>query len=182
MKIEKLPDFAKPFKTKGYDVRLVKNKYQLFKVSSSRVEGKSYPVLKQEYVGTIDPVKGLIPKKLPVDKTDAMVEYGLSHFILKHFKRRLVRSTYTGCTNVVIILGIIHFMYGHTEERFIRLSYLFNTYRKEPEPTNIKVSKRVLTISEKIDSFLKEMFTDDADRDYLIAVLRSYKVNAVDDQ
>ena len=50
MKLELLPDFAKPFKTKGYDVRLVKNSYQLFRVTSKRVEGKKYPVLSQEYI------------------------------------------------------------------------------------------------------------------------------------
>ena len=47
MKKELLPDFAKPYKTKGFDVRLVRGCYQLFKISSKRVEGKSYPVLTQ---------------------------------------------------------------------------------------------------------------------------------------
>ena len=31
MKIDLLPDFAKPYKTKGFDVRLVRGSYQLFK-------------------------------------------------------------------------------------------------------------------------------------------------------
>ena len=38
MKLELLPDFAKPFKTKGYDVRLVKNSYQLFRLVSSKLQ------------------------------------------------------------------------------------------------------------------------------------------------
>ena len=67
MKKELLPDFAKPYKTKGFDVRLVRGCYQLFKISSKRVEGKSYPVLTQIYIGTIDPVKGLVEKKLSSD-------------------------------------------------------------------------------------------------------------------
>ena len=50
MKKELLPDFAKPYKTKGYDVRLVRGCYQLFKISSKRVEGKSYPVLTQTLI------------------------------------------------------------------------------------------------------------------------------------
>ena len=45
IKIDLLPDFAKPYKTKSYDVRLVRGSYQLFKVTSKRVEGKKYPVL-----------------------------------------------------------------------------------------------------------------------------------------
>ena len=57
MKIDLLPDFAKPYKTKGFDVRLVRGSYQLFKVTSKRVEGKKYPVLEQSYIGTIDPDK-----------------------------------------------------------------------------------------------------------------------------
>jgi len=65
MKKELLPDFAKPYKTKGFDVRLVRGCYQLFKISSKRVEGKSYPVLTQIYIGTIDPVKGLVETQLP---------------------------------------------------------------------------------------------------------------------
>ena len=76
MKLELLPDFAKPFKTKGFDVRLVKNSYQLFRVTSKRVEGKKHPVLSQEYIGTIDPGKGLLPKKVLVKAgaNDAFVE------------------------------------------------------------------------------------------------------------
>ena len=31
MKLDLLPDFAKPFKTKGFDVRLVRGSYQLDK-------------------------------------------------------------------------------------------------------------------------------------------------------
>lgn len=66
MKLDLLPDFAKPFKTKGFDVRLVRGSYQLFKVSSKRVEGKKYPVLEQSYIGTIDPDKGYYLKRFPL--------------------------------------------------------------------------------------------------------------------
>ena len=66
MKLDLLPDFAKPFKTKGFDVRLVRGSYQLFKVSSKRVEGKKYPVLEQSYIGTIDLVRGYYLKKFPL--------------------------------------------------------------------------------------------------------------------
>ena len=49
MTINDLPDFAKKYKTKGYDVRYVNGTYVLFKVSSKRVPDKKYPVLVQEY-------------------------------------------------------------------------------------------------------------------------------------
>ena len=122
MKKELLPDFAKPYKTKGFDVRLVRGCYQLFKISSKRVEGKSYPVLTQIYIGTIDPVKGLVEKKLSSDELPALVEYGLSNFILKHFKRDLLRSMYNINSEYLLILAVTYFMYGHFEERFVKLS------------------------------------------------------------
>ena len=80
MKLEKLPDFAKPFKKKGFDISKSGNRYQLFQVSSKRVEGKQYPVATRTYIGTIDPVKGLIPKKVDPQKqsSEEFVEYGLS--------------------------------------------------------------------------------------------------------
>ena len=109
MKKELLPDFAKPYKTKGFDVRLVRGCYQLFKISSKRVEGKSYPVLTQIYIGTIDPVKGLVEKKLSSDELTSLVEYGLSNFILKHFKRDLIRSMYNINSEYLLILAVTYF-------------------------------------------------------------------------
>ena len=53
MKLEDLPEFVKPYKVKGYDVRKRGNRYVLFKISSQRVKDKKYPVLKQEYIGVI---------------------------------------------------------------------------------------------------------------------------------
>ena len=41
MRIDLLPDFAKPFKTKGYDVRKKDNQYYLYKITSKNVEGKN---------------------------------------------------------------------------------------------------------------------------------------------
>ena len=51
-------------------------------------------MLSQEYIGTIDPVKGLLPKKVVVKTgvNDALVEYGLSYFMYKRFNRELKRS------------------------------------------------------------------------------------------
>ena len=42
MKKELLPDFAKPYKTKGFDVRLVRGCYQLFKISSKHCIWKAF--------------------------------------------------------------------------------------------------------------------------------------------
>ena len=37
MKLEQLPDFAKPYKKRGYDVRLIYGRYQLFRHTSRKV-------------------------------------------------------------------------------------------------------------------------------------------------
>ena len=125
MKIQDLPDFAKPYKTKGYDVKLSKNSYQLFRITSVRIEGKKFPQPQATYIGTIDPIKGLIPKKIetkqqyPIDT----VEFGLSDFVIRHFKHQVSRSIYN-CSRKLFYMGVIYFLYGHIEERFVRLSYV----------------------------------------------------------
>ena len=181
MKLELLPDFAKPFKTKGYDVRLVKNSYQLFRVTSKRVEGKKYPVLSQEYIGTIDPVKGLLPKKVVVKTgvNDALVEYGLSYFMYKRFNRELKRSLFNAGGNATPLtkLAIIKFIYGHCEERFVRLTYLGRDFEFLPLYTQPSYLKRIDKLLAKIQQLFTLLVPDHADRDYLIALLRDIKIS-----
>ncbi len=185
MRLDKLPEFARPYKTKGFDVRLVGNSYQLFKISSQRVPGKKYPQLKQEYVGVIDPERGLIPSRKSTgttsDKPSPMVEYGLSDFILTHFKRDLSRLQFNDPNKMqFIVLSIIHFIYGHTSERFIKLSYLSRLYEPTEKINGELKSNKVVRLSSRIATFMAQMFPDAEDRDYLITLLRDCKVS-VDD-
>lgn len=179
MKKEDLPDFAKPYKTKGYDVRLVRGSYQLFKISSKRVPEKSYPVLIQEYVGTIDPDKGLIPKKITSEKASAFVEYGLSHFILSSYQSELLAACNFDNSESIqtVYIGIVKFMYGHTQQRFIELTYLQTMIKPCPELKSSSSAKRVAKVASKIASLLKEDIPDTADRDYLIAALKDIKAD-----
>ncbi|WP_044122015.1 ISAs1 family transposase, partial [Anaerobiospirillum succiniciproducens] len=179
MKKEDLPEFAKPYKTKGYDVRLVRGAYQLFKISSKRVPEKSYPVLIQEYVGTIDPEKGLIPKKITTNKASAFVEYGLSHFILSRYKSELLQACNFDNSESIqsVYMGIVKFMYGHTQQRFIDLSYLQTMIKPCPELKGSSSAKRVAKVASKIASLLKEDIPDTADRDYVIAALKDIKAD-----
>ena len=174
MRIDLLPDFAKSYKTKDYDVRLVRGSYQLFKVTSKRVEG----MLEQSYVGTIAPDKGLLPKKLSPSESPTLVEYGLSTFIFKYLKRKVQRSMFNhSCSEQSFILGVILFMYGHTQERFIRLSYLSKSFTKSPEVTSDTAKSRIKKIASLIKTCFEELIPDDADRDYLIVLLRELKVD-----
>ena len=86
MKKELLPDFAKPYKTKGYDVRLVRGCYQLFKISSKRVEGKSYPVLTQTLIVKI--VCDIYLKNLKLISFFLFKEpvFGVSHYNLLNLR------------------------------------------------------------------------------------------------
>lgn len=177
MKLDLLPDFAKPYKTKGFDVRLVRGSYQLFKVSSKRVEGKKYPVLEQTYIGTIDPDKGLLPKKVS-SLTPTLVEYGLSHFIRCNFKRKIQRSMFNhSCPEQSFILGVILFMYGHIQDRFIRLSYLSKDFTKTPDVTGPAAINRIKKIAVLIKSCLEDAIPNEADRDYILVLLRDLKVD-----
>ena len=177
MKLEALPDFAKPFKTRGYDVRLVRGHYQLFKISSHREAGKKHPVLQQTYIGTIDPVKGLVDKKVPLKSTYTLVEYGLSAFILQHLKRKLQRAMFNGVSEQLLKAGIIYFMYGHIEMRFVRLSYLSKGYDETaPELNAPSTLQYVSKVAANIEFYLGCLIYDKSDRDYLLNVLRDIKV------
>lgn len=173
MKKEHLPAFAQPYKTRGYDVRLVGSSYQLFRITSKRVPDKSYPVLVQTYLGTIDPQKGLIPKK---DDSIEPVEFGLSDFIIRHFKRTLMRSVFNG-TAAQVYLGIVYFLYGNVQERFVEMTYVRRYLEQVPQISGPNALKRIKKISELINKHLCDLIPNEDDRLYLIAKLRDIKVN-----
>ena len=180
MKLDLLPDFAKPYKKKGYDIRFVNNKYQLFKISSKRVVNKKYPILVKEYIGTIDSSKGLILKK-PTLSSD-LVEYGFSNFILSKYKRMLIRSIFNGSNDSIglIYLAIINFMYKHYEERFINLSYLSNYKEKYESFLKLNIESRVNNLTNRIESLLDTVINNKDDKDFLIESLKNIKVSRLD--
>lgn len=183
MRIDQLPDFAKPYKTKGYDVRLVRNRYQRYKISSKRVPGKKYPVLVQEYLGTIDPVKGFIPKQpktAAAQNSANLVEYGLSDFIIRQFESTLLRSVVS--STELLYRGILSYMYGHAYDRFAKLSYLSRQLKPIPEPESASELKFVTEIAQKIAELMTALIPDQADRDYVVIRLRDLKVSIKDER
>ncbi len=179
MKKEDLPDFAKPFKKSGYDVRLSGSRYQLFKITSTRVEGLKYPKLLQEYIGTIDPEKGLIKKKPRTKAEDklvvAMVEFGLSNFLLRHFKRNLMRSA-LNLSAPLLYLAIVYYLYGFIEERFIRLTYIQKFLTDEQPTLDPNALECIKHLAGKIGELMAGLIADPADRAYLEQRLRDIKV------
>ncbi len=138
MKLEDLPDFAKPFKKKGYDVRKQGESYFLYKISSHRVPGKKYPVLDQEYIGIIESSGVLINKKEypreEEEKTHVWLEYGLSSFIMKKYKRALLRSLFNGSAEKnkpLVVLAVVKYVFGSTSDTAVDCCYLAKGMREE---------------------------------------------------
>lgn len=116
MKIDDIPDFAKPYKKKGYDVRRSGSAYRLVRITSKRVAGKSYPVLVQEYIGTILEDGSLRRKASVVPHSGIYQEFGLSDFLMRRHKRALLRSIYGYSGDAVavpmVMLAIVHYVFG----------------------------------------------------------------------
>ncbi|MGN1393779.1 MAG: hypothetical protein ACI4V7_07075 [Succinivibrionaceae bacterium] len=133
-------------------------------------------MLTQEYIGTIDPDKGLLPKKvLPNTNETRFVEFGLSNFILEHFKKDIIRSSFTEISEVVIYFSIIHYIYGHVEQS-IKLSYLSKYVDDFTVIKSLGTSKRITQLSANIAKYIKEMFPVKSDRDYILELLRDTKI------
>lgn len=183
MKIDDLPDYAKKYKIKGYDVKKVGNEYYQYKVEHFRVESKKYPVTKFVYIGKIDKEKGLIKSNQEKDNIIAYLEYGLSNYIFKNYKRALQRSLFNISGDIatsLIKLGIIKFIYNDINLSGLYYSYL--TYFEALELWNIYTSNernkvRVNKISTKIKDLLSVVFYNDEDRQTLIASLQN--MNAI---
>ncbi len=183
MKIEDLPDYTKKYKVKGYDVKKVGNEYYQYKVEHFRVENKKHPVTRFIYIGKIDKEKGLIKSNQEKDNVIAYLEYGLSNYIFKNYKRALQRSLFNISGDVgtsLIKLGIVKFIYNDINLSSLYYSYL--TYFEALELWNVYTSNernkvRVNKISTKIKDLLSIVFYNDEDKQTLIASLRN--MNAI---
>lgn len=183
MKIEDLPDYAKKYKIKGYDVKKVGNEFYQYKVEHFRVENKKYPVTRFIYIGKIDKDKGLIKSNQENDNVIAYLEYGLSNYIFKNYKRALQRSLFNisgDNATSLIKLGIIKFIYNDVNLNSLSYSYLtyfeaselWNTYNLN-EHNKVRVNK----ISNKTKDLLSTVFYNDEDKQIIIASLQN--MNAI---
>ena len=170
MKLENIPDFAKPYKKKGFDVRCKKGVYHLYRISSKRVEGKSYPVLQQEYIGIINPDGSLIEKKRYVDESNknkerVYLEFGLSDFLYSKYKRTLTRSLFniTGeKASSIIALSIVQYVFSSISDTAIECCYLSKGKEEKmiEERDGGMQSKRIERLVKKIEEHQKLYFGD----------------------
>ena len=180
MKAEMLPEFARPFKTKGHDVRKIANEYYLYRVDHFRVSDKKYPVTKYVYIGRIDREKGLIPSHAQNDgEVIACLEYGLSDYIYSNYRRALQRTLFNTSGEMAsdtIKIGIIRFVFGTVTLAALRASRLthydadrlFAMYS-----SNARLEGRARTLSEKIDAMLGSVFVTEEDKETVMLGLRN---------
>lgn len=166
MKLEKLPDFAKPFKKSGYDVRENNGTYFLYKISSRRVPEKRYPVLEQEYIGIISKEGKLIRKKeYPAERKMGYIEWGLSSFIYKRYKRVLKRSTFNGSSSEneeLIMLAVIQYVFSSISEVAISSCFIAKDKKAELIKLASTVSmERLNRLVKKIADSQKLLFGED---------------------
>lgn len=179
MKLIDLPDYARKYKTKGYDVKKINNEFYLYKVSHKRVADKPYPVTSLSYIGKIDRNLGLVKAFTQRHDVNDYLEYGLSSYIFRNYKRAIQRTLFNMsgdfATNI-IRLGIVLFVFGDVSLESLSSSYL--TYKDASllldfYQSNGRYSGRVSRVRAKIGELLKTVFYDDDDRKCLIFSLRN---------
>lgn len=172
MKIDLLPDFAKKYKTTGFDVRKRGDSYVLYKISSKRVPDKNYPVLQQTFIGVIDPVKGLIEKKKRLDPVlSDYLEFGLSNFLYLNFKSFILRHTFQP-SDTYAKLVIAYYMFGSLDERFLLLSYLTATDPDALRYAKTINRKRVSDSVNNLQDHINEVLHNEDDRRFILEALR----------
>lgn len=186
MKIDDLPDYAKKYKAKGYDVKKVGNEYYQYKVEHHREKDRKYPITKFVYIGKIDRDKGLILSNSSTDENiDFVLEYGLSNYIFSNYRRAIQRSLFNLAGEFavdLIRLGIVNFIFDEVSEASLASSYL--TYRdvdplmglySSNEQCKIKVTK----VTNKISACLKSVFSNAGERSLVIFSLRNMSASIV---
>ena len=186
MRKELLPSWAQQYKKTGYDVRVKKGQYILFKISSKRVKGKKYPQPIQEYIGIITENDGLIEKKRKISEYQQgeTLEYGLSHYIFSRYRRAIQRSLFNTTGEIatsIIILGIIQFIYGHINSDYLSMSYISNSKSNELLELYKQINiQKVKIVSNKIENLLKSVFIDKEDYDMLLILLKQNTIIQID--
>lgn len=182
MKLEDIPDFAKPYKKRGYDVRKKGNSYQLFRISSKHVEGKSYPVLIQDYIGVIDS-DGSLKRKANHVEGDIYLEFGLSDFIYKKHHRTLMRSIFNSGleqANQVVLLAIVLYCLGCVSDSAIRHSRLTADRAQELIPVREIKIKQITRLKEKIATEQEKLLGEDrAEFEFLMRLCVMDRMSAV---
>lgn len=158
MKKINYPDWVERCHTKGTSIKRVRNGYALYKCTSVYDKEKGYPRSVQKYIGMIDEEKGLIPKRK--DKR-SYLEYGLSRFIMKNYKRELSRAAYDH--NILLVkLGIVAYIFDDISDISLKRSFLIKDDIDDIKNLRDRVNtRRLSTIKKKIDDLLSKDLNED---------------------
>ena len=183
MKLSDLPEFAKKYKVKGFDVIKRGNEFYQYKIEHYRTKDKNYPVAKYIYIGKIDKDKGLIKSSvINEDNLISYLEYGLSNFIFLKFRRSICRSLFNTSAEFaknIIKIAIISYIFSNIT--ITSLSSSFLTYNEaeylydfylENKNNETKINK----IINKINILFASTFIDKDDMHYVIYTLRNMNV------
>ena len=157
------PDWSLKYKTRGTSLRYSNGRIQLYKVSSHRVKGVSYPVTISEYIGTITE-EGIIYKKVKIENI-SFIEYGLSFFIYNHFYRDLTRLAY-GYKSIkkeaIIIYSIVKYVFKYVDEYIINNWLLAIKYKDILLPLLNNENKTINLLVNKIPMLFNREFKNDS--------------------
>lgn len=175
MKKNELPNWVLKYDAKGITFRKKGNTYLMIKVSSKRVTDKNYPILSQEYLGTITEKEGFTPSKEKAKSKDFLLECSLSHFIMANFYDDLLRASFNSNKKLAeskIKAAIILFIYGAITPLTIRLSTISIGCEEEIEKLSLSSINTISNLSKRISNLFKEKITDEMDRVNLICLLK----------
>lgn len=181
MKKNELPNWVLKYDSKGITFRKKGNAYLMIKVSSKRVPDKRYPVLLQEYLGTVTEKDGFTPSKEKAKSSDYLLECSLSHFIMANFYDDLLRAAFNTSKKLAeskIKAAIILFIYGTITPLTIRLSAVSIGYEEEIEKLSLSSTATISNLSKRISNLFKERFADETDRANLICLLKQGLVDS----
>ena len=175
MKKNELPNWVLKYDATGITFRKKGDTYLMIKVSSKRVPDKKYPVLLQEYLGTITEKDGFTPSKEKAKSNDFLLECSLSHFIMANFYDDLLRASFNSNKKLAeskIKAAIILFIYGVITPLTIRLSTISIGCEEEIEKLSLSSINTISNLSKRISNLFKEKITDEVDRINLICLLK----------
>ena len=156
--MKEYPDWVKKYHVKGTSIKKLKNGYALYKCTSVYDKDKGYPKSVQAYLGMITEDKGFIMKR---QERPEYLEYGLSSFIMRNYKRDLLRSSYDH--NILLVkLGIIAYVFKSLDDIVFDSTYLSIDDKDKLLELNKTINiRRIRTITNKIDSLLDRDLKED---------------------
>ena len=180
MKKSDLPEWARKYDRPGLTFRKVGNSFHVLEVSSKRVKGKGYPLLSQDYIGTITEKDGLIPARKKKPCIPEMIECSLSHFVIENHARDIKRSFFNSAGAIaesMMRVAVLGWIFGCVpQERMIGLSALSIGFEEDMKKTLSLPSDRLEKAIASVQRIVSNDISDARDLAFLRARLATETV------